>query len=126
MLEYAMTSLVLFTMLMFVVDGGRILWNYVAVNEAARVGARYAIVHGASSASPVGPDDYAAITQDIQGSVDGLVATNLTVTATWNPDNNPGSSVTVRVSYPVQPLTHFFWHDQTLALTSQSTMVIQN
>jgi Flp pilus assembly protein TadG len=126
MLEYAMTSLVLFTILLFMVDGGRILWNYVAVNEAARVGARYAIVHGASSTSPVGPGNYAALTQNIQSSVDGLVAANLTVTATWTPNNSRGSRATVRVIYPVQPFTSIFWHNQTLTLTSQSTMVIQN
>jgi hypothetical protein len=55
-----------------------------------------------------------------------LTPANLTVIATWTPNNNPGSSVTVDVTYLVQPITGMFWRGQTLTLRARSVMVIQN
>jgi len=126
MVEYALLSVVFFALLLFIVDGGRILWNYVTVAEAARVGARYAVVHGSKSIAPVGPSNYTALTQEVQRAAVGLTTASLTVTATWTPNNSPGSSVTVDVTYLVQPITSIFWRGQTLTLRARSVMVIQN
>ena len=116
---------------MFVVDGSRIFWNYLTVTEAARIGARYAIVHGAKCVSPctpiVGPGNYTALTSEIQRRAVGLTPANLTVTPTWAGNSNvPGSSVTVSVTYRVQPITRLFWPGRTFNLSAQSKMVIQN
>lgn len=127
MVEYALTAIVFFTMLFFILDGSRILWNYLTVSEGARVGARFATLHGSKSTAPVGPGSYTALTQTVQDSAVGLTPANLTVTATWTPNNNnPGSSVAVSVTYAVQPLTSLFWQGLTLTLGAQSVMVIQN
>jgi len=126
LVEYALTALIFFTMLMFILDGGRILWNYVTVAEAARVGARYGITHGAKSTAPVRPGNYTALRQTIIDKVTGLEPADLTVTATWTPDNQPESKITVDVVYTVRPVTSLFWPGQTLTLRAQSTMVIQN
>jgi Flp pilus assembly protein TadG len=126
MVEYAILSVAFFTMLLFVIDGGRILWNYITVADAARVGARYAVVHGSKSMAPVGPGSYTALTQNVQSAAVGLTPANLTVTATWTPNNDPGSSVTVDVTYLAQPITGMFWGGQTLTLQARSVMVIQN
>jgi Flp pilus assembly protein TadG len=127
LVEFALTALIFFTMVVFVMDGSRIFWNYLTVSQAARVGARYATVHGALATSKVGPSNYAALTNEIQSRVVGLAPTNLTVTPTWAGNSNaPGSSVTVVVTYPVQPITRLFWPGQTFNLSAQSTMVIQN
>lgn len=126
MVENAILSIVFFTLLLFVVDGGRILWNYVTVADAARIGARYAVVHGSKSTAPVGPGNYTALVQNVRSAIVGLTTANLTVTATWTPNNSPGSSVTVDVTYLVQPITGIFWRGQTLTLRARSVMVIQN
>ena len=126
LVEFALTALIFFTMVVFVIDGSRIFWNYLTVSEAAHVGARYAIVHGALATTKVGPSNYAALTSEIQSKAVGLTPANLTVTPTWPTGNGPGSSVTVVVTYPVQPITRLFWPGQTFNLSAQSTMVIQN
>jgi Flp pilus assembly protein TadG len=126
LVEFALTALILFTMVVFVMDGSRIFWNYLTVSEAARVGARYAIVHGALATTKVGPSNYAALTNEIRSKVVGLTPANLTVAPTWPAGNAPGSSVTVVVTYPVRPITRLFWPGQTFNLSAQSTMVIQN
>ena len=126
LVEFALTALILFTMVVFVMDGSRIFWNYLTVSEAARVGARYATVHGALATTKVGPGNYAALTSEIQKRSVGLAPANLTVAPTWPTGNGPGSSVTVVVTYPVQPITRLFWPGQTFNLSARSTMVIQN
>jgi len=126
MVEYALTSVLFFTMIFFIIDGGLILWNYEAVAEAARVGARYGITHGSQSTAPVGPGDYAALRQAVLDKAIGLDPANLTITASWNPNNHPGNTITVNVTYTTQPVTSLFWPGQVLTLQGQSSMVIQN
>jgi Flp pilus assembly protein TadG len=124
--EFALTALIFLTLLVFVVDGSRIFWNYLAVTEAARVGARYAIVHGAKSASPVGPSSYTALTAHVRTASVGLDPAVLMVSPSWPNGNAVGSSVTVNVSYNVEPITGLFWSDDEITLSARSTMVIQN
>ena len=52
-IEYALVALIFFMMVLFVMDGGRILWYYVTVAEATRVAARYAITHGATATDAI-------------------------------------------------------------------------
>lgn len=125
--EFALTILVFFTLIAFLIDGGRILGNYVTLAQAVRVGSRYAITHGSSSASPVGPSDYTALRDTVKANAPGLISASTIVSATWAGSSNaPGSSVTVSISYSVQPITSLFWGGATLTLQDHSTMVIQN
>jgi hypothetical protein len=57
LIEFAILLPVLLMMIMGVLDIGRIVWANDMISNAAREGARYAIVHGASklTACPVGP-----------------------------------------------------------------------
>ncbi|MBM4461229.1 MAG: pilus assembly protein [Chloroflexi bacterium] len=125
MIEYALTAVVFFAMLLFVVDGGRVLFNYVTVNQVAQAGARYGITHGASSLAPVGSANYTALQQHALGWATGLNQADLTIAATWSPDNQPGSTVSVNVTYIGRSVTGLFWRGQTLTLRGKSTMVIQ-
>jgi Flp pilus assembly protein TadG len=124
--EFALTALIFLTLLVFALDGSRIFWNYLTVTEAARVGARYAIVHGALSTSPAGPGNDTALINHVKSKAAGLDPARMTVTPTWPGGNGVGRSVTVSVTYPVQPITRLFWSDRTFTLSAQSTMVIQN
>ena len=56
-IEFALTAILFFTLVIFIMDGSRIFWNYLTVSEAAREGARYAIVRSEDSESPLNSAD---------------------------------------------------------------------
>ena len=97
------------------------LYTYDFVCYTAQQGARYAIVNGASSPKPVSSND-------VQSYVDGLVVgvldtKSLTVTTSWNPNNKPGSVVTVTVAYTYKPLASFV-SSVNINMTRTAAMVI--
>ena len=127
-------------------EAGFMLYAYHAIAEAAREGARYAIVRGstagASNCTAPGPATCIAQggsnTGDIATYVKGLGflnASNMTVNSTWSaytggttcstPCNSPGNQVTVKVLYnftlsiPLIP-------SQTYTMSSTAAMIIQN
>ncbi len=59
-------------------------------------GVRYAIVRGATSDAPASSDDIAGF---VKGRITGLAPDDVSVAVSWNPDNRPGSAVTVQVDY---------------------------
>jgi Flp pilus assembly protein TadG len=131
LVEYALTALVLITAVIFLLDGGRILWNWVTVSEAARAGARYAITHGAYADAPQGPGNDGAVRAAIAGWGFGLDRDTLlsgdSIQVTWQGNSNhPGQSVTVEIAYPVRPLTALFWGGAPVTLRAGSTMEIEN
>jgi hypothetical protein len=56
MVEFALVAPLFFLLLFFTIEGARFVLHYEMVNAAAREGARYAIVHGANSTCPSGPN----------------------------------------------------------------------
>jgi Flp pilus assembly protein TadG len=99
---------------------------------SAREAARWAIVHGANSATssncstnPGIAGGCAANSGDISTYVSGLAvgldSSKLAVTTTWTPDTNPGAEVRVTVTYTIVPLTGLGLQ-QTLAMSSSSQM----
>jgi Flp pilus assembly protein TadG len=106
-------------------DMGRALYTYTEVSEAARQGTRYAIVRGSSctswaNACPASASDIQTYLQNVP---QGLNANNMTVTTTWTPNNNPGSTVQVKVQYSFQFILPFL-PSGTINMTSTSQMVI--
>jgi Flp pilus assembly protein TadG len=131
MVEFAITSVIIFLLLMFIVDGGRILWQYVTVAEAASSGARYASLHGARSGSTghgmIGPGDDDAMKTYILGSVTGLGSSGLAVHLDYlNHSNAVGSQVTVYVTYTVTSFTRIIWPNQQVRLADNVTTPILN
>lgn len=55
LVEFAMVAPLFFLLLLSIVEFGRATYYVEIVNNAAREGARYAIVHGNESANPSGP-----------------------------------------------------------------------
>ncbi len=102
LLEFALVSIILMTILLGVMEFSRALYSYHFVSNAACEATRYAIVRGAdcnswASACP-------ATAADIQNYVrsitpQGINPSAITVTTTWVPDNKPGSLVKVNVQY---------------------------
>ena len=126
-IELAMTTILFITLVLFIMDGGRIFWNYLTVAEVAQEGARYAITHGANSTAPVGPNGYTALRDLVEARAVGLDPAHLTVTATWaNDDNHRGSTVTVEVAYATGSITSLFWDGITFTLADSASMVVQN
>ena len=80
---------------------GYAVYGYNFCSYAAQDAARWASVHGSQSSTPA---TASSVTSYVTAEAVGLSSSNLSVNTTWSPDNNPGSTVTVTVSYTVQPL----------------------
>jgi hypothetical protein len=118
----------LFLMLLFgIAEGGRLVYNFGIVSQAAREGVRYASVRGGTCKLPGGSSCAAAETE-IKNYVIGramglLTAANITVSWPGPPtgSNVPGKIVSVTTTYPFQSK---FWFIPSVTLRSQSQMVI--
>jgi Flp pilus assembly protein TadG len=78
------------------IELGRAVWLYNQVAQGAAAGTRFAAVRGGSFGNPLGnatPDDVSAYVK----ALPGLDSVSTTVSTTWTPDRQPGSTVTVRV-----------------------------
>jgi len=97
MIEFSIIAVSALMLIFGMLNCAIAVYDYNFVSFAAREATRYAAVHGSSSAS-------AASTTDISNFViaqsKGLNGTKLTVSTSWSPDNSPGSTVRVQVSYP--------------------------
>src|SRR5690348_6414276 len=120
LVENAMTCVVFFTLLFGIIEFGYAFYCYDQCSEAAKLGTRYAIVHGATSTSPA---DANAVKSWILNHVTGVDPNKVVVNTTWSPDNNPGSTVNVTVQYSFDFLERFV-PMQTVALAAHSQGVI--
>lgn len=98
MLDSAIQMVAMLLLLFGIINMSTAVYAYNWVCYAARVGTRYAAVHGSTSSSPVSSSNYSALTSTITGIATGLTGT-VTVTPTWSPNNTPGSTVKVQVQY---------------------------
>ena len=128
LIEFAVCSVLLLALIFAVVEFGRMMLVYTTIGNAARIGARYAIVHGS---------DNSASTTQITTAVNGflkagtITTSSATVTVAYpgKPDGtssnctDPGCRVAVTVSYPYDPLLTYFPLG-TITLTSSSEGVI--
>jgi Flp pilus assembly protein TadG len=133
LLEFAFVSLSLVMLLFGVIEMCRLVLVYTTIANAARVGVRYATVHGSNDSASV---------SSIQSVVNGYLsaATVYTANATVNvcydtsPSTSdsctsssgspgvPGTGVTVKVSYPYNPITSYFPIHVTLSSTSEGVI----
>jgi len=72
-----------------------------SISFAAQRAARYAAVRGSGSGHSASATDVRSVAQSYAAPLGGSA---LTVNVTWAPDNNPGSTVSVKVSYAIKPL----------------------
>lgn len=96
MTEFAMVLPIIMLFGVGVIEIGRVMYTSSTIEEAAREAARFAVVRGATATK-------AATVGDIRDAVienaPRLDAANMNVVVTYEPDNAPGSFVTVRVEY---------------------------
>jgi Flp pilus assembly protein TadG len=149
-IETALSIVVLFTFLIGIMETGLALYSYHFIADAAREGARYAIVRGhtAGTLPCAAPPNYATCiaqgginTGDIATYVKtlgfpGINPSYMAVTSTWSqyvhgttcptlgPCNSPGNLVTVIVTYNF-PLNLPFFPPKAFAMSSTAAMIIQ-
>ena len=134
LVEFAFVVPVFLLLLFAIIDFGRYVYYVQILNNAAREGTRYAIVHGARSLTPTGPaPDDATIDSVVRNYAIGVIGNSavLVVHSNWgtNPLNPPtnvrGEKVHVSVTYdfhslipvvPIPPIT----------INGESTLVINN
>ena len=114
--EFAMCATAFCMVLFGLVYYGKAIYTWNLVSYAAREATRAASVHGSSSSSPWASSN---VTTFVTTYLNGLSSSPLTVTTTWSPNNNPGSTVTVKVSYNF-PIWIPFMSASTLNMSSSS------
>ena len=117
--EFMMVVLPAISLVFGIVSFAMTVYTYSFLSNAARDAVRYAIVHGSKSTSPATSD---SIQTYVRNEAQGLKASAISVSTTWNPNNSPGSTVNVQVSYSFHPFYPFA--NVTLPLSSSSQMVI--
>ena len=117
--EFALLAPVAMLVLFCVVQAGQMIYAYSFVSYAARLGARYAGVHGSDSSSPFSST---SVTSYIQGLSSGLKTSSLSATATSSPNNSPGSTASVTVTYTYQPVRPFSQTTISLSSTAKTTI----
>lgn len=103
-----------------IIQMSRAIFSYNFVSNAARDATRYASVNGTKSQNPVTTSD---VTTFVKNESPGIDPSQLTVNTTWNPDNKPGSTVNVVVTYNFALFVPFFGQ-VTVPIGATSQMVI--
>lgn len=136
LVEAAITLPVFLMLVLGIIDLGIAVQRYNLCAEAARIGARMAIVHG-SDASRIGPWTSANAEAGIRARIDPLMAAaavnpadvHVAVTYLKTTDqrdkNSPGSEVRVRVTVDYKHLVSFL-NLGPLTVGSESRMIISN
>jgi Flp pilus assembly protein TadG len=120
--EFAIVATVTLTLIFGIIQSALAIYAYSFVSYAARAGVRYAMVRGVKSGSPASSS---SVQTYVRGLAVALNTSSVTVTTTWNPDENPGSTVTVQVSYAFAPLVSLVW-GTTLTFSSTAKGLISN
>jgi Flp pilus assembly protein TadG len=133
LIEFSLVCLMLYVAILGVVETGRLVLVCATVANAARAGARYAIVHGGSrvagsgSSNASGPASNPAQVVNVVDNFAGaglLTIGRLVVSVTYpNASNAPGQPVTVSVVYPYDPLASCVPFEVRLGSTSQGVIV---
>jgi Flp pilus assembly protein TadG len=137
LIEFALISFMFIMLLVGVIEMGRMVLVYTTIANAARAGARYAIVHGGdrtgtgatgvdAASGPGSPCTCPQIQTVVKNFASGglLDTTKLTVTVNYPNGNTAGSFVTVQVAYTYDPFVKYFGTllNKSLGSTSQGVI----
>ena len=118
--EFALVLTAFLLITFGIIQVSRAIYSYTFVSNAARDATRYASVNGSKSQNPVKSGDVQTF---VKNESPGLDSSQLTVNTTWTPDNNPGSTVNVVVTYNFALFVPFFGQ-VTIPVGATSQMVI--
>jgi Flp pilus assembly protein TadG len=120
LVESAIVAAVFLLLLAGIMECARLGFAYNAVSYSAQCAARYAAVRGSGSGHAVQAADVESVARNYTAA---LGNSQVQVTTTWLPDNNPGSTVQVSVAYafgtPLLPLSGLTLHTTARAVISQ-------
>jgi Flp pilus assembly protein TadG len=132
LVEFTLIAIMLVVVMLGIVEMGRMVLVYTTVANAARAGARYAIVHGAERTGtgangPSGPGSTTQVKNIVTDfAAGGLLDTSkLNITVNYpNGLNTADSPVTVTVTYPYDAFVPYFSSLLNATLGSTSEGVI--
>ena len=119
--EFALGLPVLLLATLMVIDLGRSLLAYTAVNNLAAEGVRYAAVRGAESPTAA---DISAIESYVVSRGAGLNAENLSVAVTYDATNATGNAVEVTVRYDMTLFLNPIFDFADFTITGKSRMTV--
>jgi Flp pilus assembly protein TadG len=121
--EFGLLAPVFFLVTVGIVDFGRMVWLSNTVEHAATEGTRYAAVRGSNKATVATTQ---TITDFVKGQAELIPPSDMNIVVSWTPtdNNNPGSTVTVQVTYNFEYLLVGFLGFDPVDLEGTSTMVI--
>lgn len=119
MIEFAVSSLLFFTIALGTLEFGRMIMDYSIVSNAAREGVRYAAVRGNQSGHTATAGE---VQTYVAGRSTGLLSAG-NVAVTWPTNKNQGSLVRVQVTYNFTPIVALL-PSQTVQLRSTTEMTI--
>lgn len=138
LVEFALVAPVFFLLLFAIIEGGRFIFFYQALNNATREGARYAIVHGSNSSCPSGPmppgdpaptgcydAPGANVVERVKDTAFGILGSTVVVTPTWGAlGNGREADVTVTAEFTYSTLAPIPFPQ--ITMKAESTLVINN
>ena len=116
--ELAVVLVLLLFLTFGIIDAGRLIFAYNMVSSSARDGVRWAVVRGFASGQVATADDINTFVKN------RIVGIPVDVTVTWNPNNDPGGTVAVKVQSQWAPSVLFPMVPTSITLASSSQMVI--
>ena len=121
--EFALTIPVLLLIVAGIAELGRVIYTGDALANAVRETARAAIVRGSASDNPISASELQSL---LRARAATLSPGNVAVTVTYEPNNNPGSVVTIRAQYPIAFVMPPFSSFGPITLSRTASLVIAN
>lgn len=118
--EAAFILPILFVLTIGGIEIGRILSVQASIRHAVQETARFGTVHGFASGASATTSEL----ETMAANLANLPAAATTVAATFDPDNRPGSEVTVSIDHAYTPLTAMIFEISGLTLSSSATLTI--
>jgi Flp pilus assembly protein TadG len=126
LVEFAACAVLTIMMLLVVVEFGRMVLVYTTVSNAARIGIRFAMVHGSDNPATVAQVQSIVNNYLTAAAIDTSTATvNVTYpgySSCAAGSKIPGCPVMVTVSYPYQTMVTYFPINVTLSSQSQGVI----
>ncbi len=122
-MEFGILAPVFFIVTIGIMDFGRMIWLSNTVEHAATEGARYAAVRGSNKPTVATTQ---TITDFVEGQAELIPPNEMDIEVSWTPanNNNPGSTVSILVTYNFEYLLIGFLGFDPVDLEGTSTMVI--
>ena len=121
MVEFALVGPIFFLMLLGTIEMGRVMWVNHELSNGTREGARWAAVRGEMSGENITTANVETIILD---RTSALSDDDLSVTVTWAPNREPGSTVTVVTTYEYSPIIGTFLGISPFTMSRQSVMTV--